>query len=317
MKFKQILTYLCISTNFLHSAIIDLSPEEGIEHYFNKIINRPEIHSLDGIDYIYVINLDERPEKFQSTLDQLSPYGITPYRFSAVNGWKLPLSAFSYLGVKYSPEMTSNHMGTSYLIEDQGMPSHEMVHLPGKTYFCHCMSRGAVGIVLSHLSVLQDAWDNGYETIWVMEDDIEVKKDPRFLPEVIKKLDDLLGHDGWDILFTDQDTIGRDGKQVICTSFAWRPNFAPSNPYQFQYRQDISEDFRRLGARFGAYSMIVRRSGMKKILDFCKTYHIFMPYDMEFTQPPGIILINVRDEIVSTQARALSDNGAPNYEKSN
>lgn len=316
MIFRQLLALFLIGANCLQCApTIDFAPEEDLEYYFKKITDHPKLQSLDGIDYIYVINLDERPEKFQSTLNQLSPYGITPYRFSAVNGWKLPLSAFSHIGVKYSPEMTSDHMGTSYLIEDQGMPSHEMVHVPGKTYFCHCMSRGAVGIVLSHLSILQDAWDKGYETIWVMEDDIEVKKDPRVLPDVIKKLDDLLGHDGWDILFTDQDTIGQDGKQVICTSFAWRPNFAPSNPYQFQYRQDISPDFRRLGARFGAYSMIIRRSGMKKILDFCKNYKIFMPYDMEFTQPPGIILINVRDEIVSTQARALSDNGSPNYEK--
>ncbi|MFI5334690.1 MAG: hypothetical protein ACHQT8_05960 [Chlamydiales bacterium] len=36
--------------------------------------------------------------------------------------------------------------------------------------------------MLSHLSILQDAFDSGYETIWVMEDDIEVVRNPTFSP---------------------------------------------------------------------------------------------------------------------------------------
>jgi acetolactate synthase-1/2/3 large subunit len=33
---------------------------------------------------------------------------------------------------------------------------------------------GAIGIALSHLSILQDAYDSGYETVWVMEDDVDI-----------------------------------------------------------------------------------------------------------------------------------------------
>ncbi len=295
------------------SPPLDLSPETELEYYFKRAEGKSDVHSMGNIDFIYVINLDERPEKFQHTIDELKPYGITPYRFSAVNGWNLGVESLNHLGVKFGPWMSSGIMGTSYLLQDEGKPSHEMIHVPGKTYFSHCMSRGAIGIVLSHLSILQDAFDSGYETIWVMEDDIEVKRDPRLLVEMIDKLDELVGKNGWDVLFTDQDTKTQDGTYVPCSAYAPRPNFTPPNPYKFQIKEDISPDFRRLGARYGAYSMIVRRSGMKKLLDFFKQYSIFLPYDMDFTQPPGISFFNVRDDVVSTQPRALSDNGAPNY----
>ena len=95
---------------------------------------------------------------------------------------------------------------------------------------------------------------------------------------------------------------------------AWRPNFAPLNPDQFLINQQVSPQFKKIGARYGAYSMILRRSGMKKILNFIKRHRIFLPYDMEFYLPPNINLYSVTDDVVSTLPKAISDNGAPNYE---
>jgi GR25 family glycosyltransferase involved in LPS biosynthesis len=301
---KHILCLLLLLTTVL---------EANIEKYLKKCPNKADIHSLKNIDFIYIINLDQRPEKWKSCIDQLMPFGIYPYRFSAVNGWELPLEAINDVGVKYESWMESGKWGTCYLIEDKGEPKHELVYELGKNYFCHCMSRGAVGIALSHLSVLQDAYDAGYETIWVMEDDVLVIRDPRLLSDLVEKLDALVGNHGWDILFTDRDTINQEGQYIPCTAYAWRPNFSPQNPYIFGFVQEISEDFRRVGARYGAYSMIVRRSGMKKILNFFKNYHIFLPYDMEYTLPKDIRLFTVIRDVVSTQPRAASDNGAPNY----
>ncbi|HSW72761.1 MAG TPA: hypothetical protein VLG44_05085, partial [Chlamydiales bacterium] len=129
----------------------------------------------------------------------------------------------------------------------------------------------------------------------------------------IEKLDTQVGVDGWDILFTDQDTKNSYGQYVPCTGFAWRPNVNVTDPSRFAARTVISSEFRKIGARFGAYSMIVRRSGMKKILDFLKTNHIFLPYDIEFPYPEDIRLFTVLDDIVSTWPNSPSDNGAPNY----
>lgn len=290
--------------------------QAGVQDYFKPALNKTGYHQIPNIDYIYIINLDERPEKLNNCLSQLEPFGIYPYRFSAVNGWKLPLSAFNELGVKWESWMAiPNLWGTSYFPDGNGEPHHEIMSVVGRTYFCHCTARGTVGISLSHLSVLQDAYDSGYETIWVMEDDIHVQKDPNILSSLIKKLDDTVGHQSWDILFTDPDIKDLKGNYVPCTSHAPRPNFRPSNPGRFAVNMNIGKDFKRIGNRFGAHSMIVRRSGMKKILDFIKTYNLFLPYDMDYTMPNDIKCYSLRYDVVSNFPGAISDNGGANYEK--
>lgn len=306
-----------------------------IEDHFKKTEGKSENHNFCNIDFIYMINLEERPEKFERSSQELFLYGINPHRFSAVNGWELSLDDINDVGVKFSPEMNGGLLATRYRLKKDGehyFPAtqectnplcpcnssfiwdhNESIQCYGLTYFCHCASPGMIGIALSHLSVLQDAYDSGYETIWVMEDDIEVVRDPRILPDLIEKLDKLVGFDGWDILFTDQDTKNNDGVYVPCCSFAKRPNFTPANPYKFIEKREISPDFRYVGARYGAYSMIVRRSGMKKLLDFFKEYQIFLPFDMDYTLPPGIRLYTLLDDVVSTRPKSSSDNGVPNY----
>jgi GR25 family glycosyltransferase involved in LPS biosynthesis len=289
------------------------SVSAGIEDHLKPISGKSDLHQMKNIDFIYMINLDQRPEKFEISSQRLNPYGIHPFRFSAVNGWELSTQAINDLGVVLEPWMNRGEWGTFYSLEGDGTPEHEVVGSIGKNYFCHCMSKGAIGIALSHLSILQDAYDSGYQTIWVMEDDISIVQDPNLLSDLIVQLDDLVGKNGWDILFTDRDTINGEGNYVPCTAFAWRPNFIPANPFKFAHRQDVGSDFRRIGARYGAYSMIVRRSGMKKLLDFFKNYSIFLPFDMDFTLPNNIALYTVLKDVVTTQPGAPSDNGGPNY----
>ncbi len=302
----------CTQTFFV-LMIFCVSLHAGIERHFKKAEGKSDQNRMKNIDFIYCINLDQRPEKFASCTERLHPYGIYPYRFSAVNGWELTLESINDVGVNLTPEMDTSHFGTRYPLDYHGQPLHEVVHNLGQTYFCHCMSLGAIGIVLSHLSILQDAYDSGYETIWVMEDDIEVIQNPHLLSSLIEQLDATVGNRNWDVLFTDRDTKNNNGEYVPCTSYAWRPNFRPPHPKNFQKRSNISHEFFRVGARYGAYSMIVRRSGMKKILGFIKQYRIFLPYDMDFYLPPGINMFAVYNDVISTQIKALSDNGGPNY----
>ena len=270
--------------------------------------------TLPGIDFVYLINLDERPEKLQRTLDQLAPFKVIPYRFSAVNGWKLTLDEINDVGLKFSPEMQGGFMATCYPPDGNFEPSHELLEIYGRTYFCHCLSRGAIGIALSHISILQDAYDSGYETIWVMEDDVWVIHNPYALSEAIRKLDFLVGRDGWDILFTDKDI--RDVNGIHKTTY-WagrRPDFlAFSSSNNYAMKNPISQDFYQIGARSGAHSMILRRSGIEKLLQFFQAHQIFFPYDMEYILPPGIRLFTVSDDIVTNLPKASSDNGGPNY----
>ena len=146
-----------------------------------------------------------------------------------------------------------------------------------------------------------------------MEDDIEVIQNPHLLSDLIADLDQLLGKNGWDILFTDTDTKNTEGVKIPCETHGWRPNYRPANWLRFAQRTDISPLFRQVGSRYGAYSMIIRRSGIKKLLSFFKCYQLFLPYDMDYTLPPGIRLFTVREDVVSTLPRALSDNGSVNH----
>ncbi len=274
-------------------------------------------HSMRGIDFIYMINLDQRPEKFAQASEQLHLHGIFPYRFSAVNGWKLSLEAINDVGLKFQPGMTPL-MATTYPHEAQGKGSHEFMSIFGKSYFCHCMARGPIGCALSHISVLKDAWESGYETIWVMEDDIEVLMDPHLIPDLLDKLDQLVGHGNWDVLFTDQNYRKAPGEYVIASGAAKRPDMDCSmkerTSEKYTLNHKISPDFRKVSARFGTHSMIIRRSGIEKLLNFAMEHLIFLPYDMDNYLAPNLSRYSFAYDVISNMNNALSDNGAPLYE---
>src|SRR5437868_12063325 len=81
MIFKKILLLFCLPS-FIFASV---------DQHFKKALGKSDIHKMKNIDFIYMINLDERPEKFEKSVQQLHPFGIYPYRFSAVNGWELSM----------------------------------------------------------------------------------------------------------------------------------------------------------------------------------------------------------------------------------
>ncbi len=285
-----------------------------VEDHLQPVLNKTDASKMRNIDFIYLINLDERPEKYQTTIEALAPYSIFPCRFSAINGWKLSLADILDVGVMYDLSMSNGTLGTYFTLDGAITPQYEPVGEVGRVYFTNRMPLGSVGCSLSHLSVLQDAYDSGYETIWIMEDDIEIIQNPHLISDRIDELDQLVGKKGWDVLFTDKDTKNTEGQYVYAETFAWRPNYTPATPWRFSQKTNISDNLRKIGARYGSYSMILRRSGIRKILTFLKSYHLFLAYDMEYTLPATIKLFTVLDDIVSTQPRALSDNGKPTYD---
>jgi len=296
----------------LRTLFLILLPGLIIADLFDHLkpaLNKEGPHDMRNIDFIYMINLDERPEKFQISVSQLDPYGIFPYRFSAVNGWTLSNECLNDVGVLFSEGMRADVLGTCYGEE----PTHGLM-IPGNKYVAYKMSKGVIGIVLSHLSVLKDALDSGYDTIWVMEDDILVIRNPHLISYMIDLLDSQVGYGNWDILFTDQDTKDSLGNYVPCYSAAPRPNFEPKDPDKFAEKKRVSRDFRKIGARYGTYSMILRRSGIQKIYDFITEHKVFLPYDMDFYLPENMHMYTVNTEVISTLIDAFSDNQRPGYE---
>jgi GR25 family glycosyltransferase involved in LPS biosynthesis len=299
---------LLISVFFM---IASLQLDAAALDHLKKIEVGSGDHSVGVIDCVYLINLDQRPEKLATTLRQLEPYGIKPCRVSAVNGWDLSLEEINDIGVRFIPGMKGGFWGTRYLLGGDFMPYHEIIGNYGENYFCHCMARGAMGCFLSHLSAISHAYHSGYRICWFIEDDIEVIRNPALLSSLAEELTANVGWNNWDILYTDIDTKNQLGVYIPCRSFAQRPDFFPTNDATIQ--RNITYNLRRVGARYGTYSMIISRPGMEKILNFVKEHQIFLPIDMELSFPPGIKLFTVRDDVVSTITRAASDNGAPNF----
>src|SRR3984885_3511461 len=202
---RRSIFFLIFAFSAIHADIL--------EKYFKPAENKSDSHGMPGIDFIYMINLDQRPEKYEHTMNELKPYGIFPYRFSAVNGWKLSFEAIDELGAMYQSGTPEGPIASVYRHADGNeYMSFEIMKELGISYYCHSMSRGAIGWILSHLSVLQDSYDSGYNTIWVMEDDIRVVSNPHEISSLITVLDSLAP--GWDILFTDDETKGGDGNRV-------------------------------------------------------------------------------------------------------
>lgn len=128
--------------------------------------------NLPPIDCIYVINLDEKREKWERTLALFSQYGLGANRFSAINGWKLPRELFATLCGPY----------------------------PSTLY------PGVIGCFLSHLSIYKDALERDFETVWICEDDIKMVQPPQLIPQLLEELNEIDPY--WDLFYTDRLTTG-------------------------------------------------------------------------------------------------------------
>jgi len=304
MKGLLLALALCINV----AAHADLTP------YLKKFPETPRNKSpIKNIDSIYLINLDQRPEKLQRCVSQLQSYGISPNRFPAIFGWGLPPEVLHGAGVKFLPGMMGDEWVTYFSPDGNRTPEIEFLREEsyGKNFLCRWMTPGMVGCALSHISVLQDAYDSGYETIWIMEDDISIKQDPQLLSQYIKKLDSVVGKNKWDILYTDTDKCDKDiyeaGNDFESDLkgdlwFYIRPDLDLSDHSIYAKRTIINEDFIKIGSRLRAHSLIIRRAGIKKILDFMKEHHIFLQYDHELAIVPGIQMFNLRSDVVTYES---------------
>jgi len=289
--------------------------EWNYEVLLKKAKNKTMKGSVQGVDFMYVINLDQRPEKYLFVKKQFSRFGICPYRFSAVNGWELSPEVMGNLGLTVKKKVRRDLKGTYYAYDEKaGLKEH---HIPlsksCRPCLSHCMSRGAAGIVLSHLSVIKDAYDSGFNRVWIMEDDIEILGDIKEIESLIKEVNRSLKD--WDILYTDIDTKSNNGTQRASYGMAYRPDLVSmySKKSTLVKRTRLTKNLTLLGNRFGAYSYIINRAGMKKVLEYFKKHYMFFPYDMELIYINGLKQVALTFNLVSTKTNSPSDNGGPNY----
>lgn len=270
-----------------------------MREYLVSVDHTAPERQLEGVDYIYVLNLDESKDRLKNIVDELAAYKLVPQRLSAVQGRKLTPEVFEALGLRLEPGMRLGDWAVDFSAPGEG----EFVYLGkehyGRVFYSKKTYKGAVGCTLSHLSAIQDGYDRGYETVWILEDDVEVVQDPHVLVDLMKKLGE------WDVLYTDSDTERQAEWPFSVEDVLWRPDRSQlklPGP-----KVILDSEFEMAGIRFGALSYIIKRSGMKKILDFYAQFPIFLPWDLELSLIPDLKKYNLRKPVATLGRKFPSD----------
>lgn len=208
---------------------------------------------LPGIDCIYVINLDKRIEKWQRVQTLCKERNLNVNRVSAINGWALSDEVRKELAGPYGVRLNGGH----------------------------------TGCLLSHLSVIKDAFDRGFNTIWIMEDDLEfvenVQQISTFFLPCLTSIDPH-----WDVFYTDTDTRNQKGEHVQALALDPRPDQRLNPLPYYLYRHNVHKDIMRIGQRYGMYSVILSRSGIKKIIRYLSHVHLWTSIDIDIHYVPTI-----------------------------
>ncbi len=220
---------------------------------------------LDLVDCIYVINLDERVEKWDRIKALLDERELKTNRFSAINGWKLPSETMNELHGNYSRQCT----------------------------------KGEVGCLLSHISALKDAYEREFEYIWVLEDDVEFLEDVGQISLLMKSLSEF--DPEWDILYTDVDYRAEKEGYVPSVSSDFRPD-RDHLPLEYYTRKiPVNDDLMLIGQRFGLRSYLLSQSGIKKVLEYFTHVYLWTAIDIDIHYIPDIREYVTRRDIVTNR----------------
>jgi len=208
-------------------------------------LNPPKVSSgIEGIDCVYVINLDEKPHRWEAVKKQFDAQGIVPYRVSAINGWKIPKEHAAQLFDE-----------DSYLLNEPFL--------------------GALGCLLSHVSVYKNALERGFKTIWICEDDIEFKQNGAKISQLVKELYRL--DPQWDFFYTDYSLTGTG---VHCPR--------PGHPLYPVVESRSSQNLTKTHGRYNTHSMVFSKRGLQKVYKYLTSGFLWAPIDIDIHNTPNL-----------------------------
>lgn len=233
----------------------------------SKYFKRTELTELQSglksVDCVYVINLDSRPEKWARVDSLLKTHGIRANRFSGVLGKKLSMSS-------------RRELCGSYPIR---------------------LSAGEFGCLLSHLSVIHDAYNRGFNLIWVCEDDIAIIRNVKALPRYLRKLSQI--DPTWDIFYTDVDSKNQLGQIIPSLDADFRPDYEHFDLEYYLEKTVVAKNIMLMRQRFGMYSFFISRSGMKKVLDYYNHMYLWTAIDIDIHYIPNLKEYSMTRDFVS------------------
>lgn len=233
----------------------------------------PQQTGIAGIDCAYCINLEIREDKWKTMEERLSDQGLRATRFLAINGWK---------------EI-----------------AHEQIKAIQKPYKAN-LTKGRIGCLLSHLSILKDAENRNFNRILILEDDVVFLSDMKELSGYLKKISAL--DPEWDILFLDDWTLAKnvDGRPPED-----RPHSKMSETIKKPKAAVPKAPFIRTYYRHGAYAMIVSKNGIRKINAYFAHTPVYFAYDLEFNHIPHIKMYETDKTFVSVETNVSDTSTKP------
>ena len=260
---------LFFSLSVILASAFKLFADLPFEKYLVPIELEHQQSGLEGVDAIYIINLERRTEKKKKKYDLFLSNQLYPNFVKAVDGAKLNKKKRLEITYPYKKNALTTH--------------------------------GHVGCILSHLSVLKDAQKRDFDVIWICEDDVIFVKDVHLISYYLKELTRL--DPDWDILYTDI------GMQVDVENFSKlfkRPNQILESDL-YKSRGDVGKIFYREIYRCGTYSYLFSKKGINKVLNFYRNNFLFSPLDMDIHMIPEIKEYSIKEEIVKFDISEISD----------
>ena len=269
--------------------------------------NEKKIFQVRNIDFIYLINLDIRTDRLKRCMDQFAPFAIYPHRVPGINGWAYTQEVFDAIAMKLLPSMQYDKPVHFKFVPGGARGTMIDASCYGKPCVHSESPAGGLGGAMAHLSILYDAQISDYQIVWILEDDITVKGNPHFLANYIDRLDQCVGRDNWDVLYTDDDCyFTAENVHSHLGKGPWiRPGMLKTEA--LIERKAVGDDFFKIGGRTQAHSVIYSRSGITKIVDYLTKNHFFLPYDTELPCIDGLNMFNLKYDVVHGRDRSYSD----------
>lgn len=242
----------------------------------------PERCGLRSVPYIACINLAHRREK-KTRIDSLfTQHGVHVSFFPAVHGATEVNHRFF---TATSCFLKKNHL-----------------------------TKGEIGCILSHYWLIKYAYENALDAIWIIEDDVDVVKDPHCIDELIEELNEQ--HPEWDMLHTNKlfyRNSNTDSKKIRgkeANNFSdWifllhgkaSKRRSPKVYPQVYYKRSLpcSNTLKKITGRGGLQSYILSKKGIEKLYRYYRSLKWLFPIDIEVNFAPNLQLYSPTFDIVT------------------
>jgi GR25 family glycosyltransferase involved in LPS biosynthesis len=274
------LTIFCFSIITLFAFVTFDSP---VDTFIVNIDNKVQPTGVSGIDCVYVVNLPERTDRWNRMSSLLESCNIFPLKVHARNGWNLANSDLRLLAGSYS----------------------------------HIMRKGCYGALLSHLSVIKNALEMDYNIIWVLEDDVDFLENPsEILPQLIADLEKIDSQ--WDVLYTDTNSRRHNSNNqhigyYLALAIDPRPDRKHHNLAYHLKNELVSPLFRRIRNRYGAYSLIISKRGIRKIFSYFQNAYVYSPIDIDIHYIEALREYCTTRDVVTNTSMFVSDTANPGF----